>query len=102
MQTGLRELLEKRRNRSIAIILGVKERDVDPLLRKVDGGGGASSKLRKVVLDQVNEFHDLVLDLVDSLDTGDVALNESYLERIDDMHSDVAAIRRLVEANGGH
>lgn len=89
MQAGLRELLDKRRNRSIAIILGVKERDVDPLLKKIAGGDTASNKLRKVVLDQINELHELVLDLMDSLDNGDVHLNEDYLAKIDDLHDHI-------------
>lgn len=99
MQAGLRELLEKRRNRSIAIILGVKEREVDPLLRKADPSGSVGTKMRKVVLDQVNEFHDLVLDLLDSLDNGEVLLNEQYLDRLDAVHTDIAVIRRIVETN---
>lgn len=89
MQPGLRELLEKRRNRSIAIILGVKEREADPLLKKVAGGEAVSNRLRKVVLDQINELHELVLDLMDSLDSGDVHLNEDYLDKIDAIHDHI-------------
>lgn len=81
MQTGLRDLLDKRAKRSIAIILGVKERECDPHLPP-----GESAKMRKVVLDQINEFHDLVVDILDSLDTGEVVLNERYLAKIDQLH----------------
>lgn len=86
MQPGLRDLLEKRRNRAIAVILGVKERECDGQLN-----APSSQKLRKVVLDQLNEFHDLVVDLLDSLDNGDVVLNEVYLRKIDDVHAVVVA-----------
>lgn len=89
MQDGLRELLEKRRNRGIAIILGVKERECDEHLPKE-----ASQKLRKVVLDQMNEFHDLVNDIFDSVDSGDVVLNEEWLRKLDEMH------QALVPSNG--
>ena len=91
MQDGLRELLEKRRNRGIAIILGVKERECDTHLPR-----DASQKLRKVVLDQMNEFHDLVNDILDSVDHGDVVLNEEWLRKLDEMH------QALVPTNGRH
>ena len=85
MQQALTDLLEKRRNRAIAIVLGVKERECDR-----DLSAHASQKLRKVVLDQFNEFHDLVLDIMGSLDHGEVVLNEEYLQRIDEIHTMLA------------
>lgn len=100
MQDALAALLKKRTDRAIAIVLGVKEREVDPLLRGHPDGRPASDKLRKVVLDQLNGLHELCLDLFSSLDTGEVLLNEQYLDRLDAVHTDVTAIRRLVESNG--
>lgn len=101
MQEALADLLKRRRDRAIAIVLTIKERDCDshlpPEVRK---------KLRKVVLDQFNEFYDLVLDLMSSLDSGDVVLNEAYLSKLDCVHRDVNEIRTMlgrrttVEANG--
>ena len=41
----------------------VKEREVDPLLVQEPGGAQASRLLRKVVLDQVNDFYDMALDV---------------------------------------
>lgn len=85
MQPGLRDLLEKRRNRAIAIILGVKERELDAHLPPA-----ASQKLRKVVLDQLNEFHDIALDVLEALsDNSGVVLNELYLEKIDAIYEEV-------------
>jgi hypothetical protein len=81
MQDALKDLLEKRRNRAIAIVLGVKERECDQDLSAM-----ASQKLRMVVLDQFNEFHDLVLDIMGSLDKGEVVLNEAWLTKIDEIH----------------
>lgn len=81
MQQALEVLLRKRRDRCIAICLGVKERDVDSQLSPE-----ARRRLRKVILDQFNEFYDLVVDIAGSLDNGDVLLNEEYLAKIDEVH----------------
>lgn len=78
------ELLAKRRDRAIAIILGVKERECDKFLSKE-----SSAKLRKVVLDQVNESFDLVQDVLRSFDNGDVVLNEDYMRKLDEIHEHV-------------
>lgn len=90
MQEALRELLKRRRDRCIAIVLGVKERECDRDLSAM-----SSQKLRKVVLDQFNEMHDLVVDIMNSLDDGEVVLNEAYLVKLDEIHS-------AVMANGKH
>lgn len=72
--TPAERLLARRRDRSIAIILGVKERECDPYLPEE-----ASRKLRKVILDQFNDFAMLVHDLADS----GVVLNQEYLDKLD-------------------
>lgn len=84
MQNTLRELLERRRNKAIAVILGTKERECDKHLPME-----ASMKLRKAVLDQLNEFHDFVADVLDSLDNGDVVLNDHYMQKLDEVHAAV-------------
>lgn len=78
MQPILNDVLARRRDRAIAIILGVKEREVDPHLTR-----DASQKLRKTVLDQINEFYDLCVDVIRSLDRGDIVINELYIDRIE-------------------
>jgi hypothetical protein len=60
------DILRKRRDRAIAIILGLKEREVDPLLLQEPGGSRASAMMRKVVLDQINDFYDMALDVASS------------------------------------
>lgn len=82
MNQAVTSILERRKNKAIAIVLGVKEREIDSSLAKE-----LQDKLRKVVLDQFNEYHELCLDVIKSLDTGEVTLNEHYLEMLDDMHS---------------
>jgi hypothetical protein len=100
MQDALGDLLKRRRDRAIAIILSIKERECDEYLPRE-----TRVKLRKVVLDQFNEFYDLVLDLMSSLDQGDVVLNEEYLVKLDNVHRDVSEIRSMLtvaaEVNGG-
>lgn len=92
MANVLTDVLAKRRDRAIAIILGVKERECDPFLKDSPGGKIASDKLRKVVLDQMNEMHDLYLDVMKSYDNGEVVLNEDYLAKLDAIHE--AVIKR--------
>jgi hypothetical protein len=78
MANGIEDILEKRRNRSIALILSFKENECDRYLPD-----DVSHKLRKTVLDQVNDLHDLAVDLLRSVDDGTVILNEEYLKKID-------------------
>jgi len=77
----IKALLGKRRDRSIAILLGYKEREVDRYLPSE-----IRAELRKNVLDQINDFYDLALDVLNSLDGNAVVLNEEYLQRLDDIH----------------
>lgn len=74
----LNEMLGRRRDRAISIILSVKERECDKSLTR-----DASQRLRKVILDQVNELVDFSMDICNSLDTGEVVLNEVYLQKLD-------------------
>jgi hypothetical protein len=89
MQPSLDALLAKRRDRAIAIILGVKERECDMRLSHEQ-----SNKLRKVVLDQLNEFYDIVVDVMKSFDSDDIVMNDMYLNKLDQVHEGVKAIHR--------
>lgn len=93
MQEVLTDFLQKRKNRSIAIIMAVKERECDPSLSAMQ-----SQKLRKVVLDQLNDFYDTCVDVMASLDTGEVILNEGYLQKLDELHEVV--VKKNGKANG--
>jgi len=72
----------------MAIVLGVKERECDHLLTEE-----AARKMRKVVLDQFNDYCDLATDLVQSLDAGTVVINQEYLRRLDDLFEAIAALK---------
>ncbi len=91
----LTNVLSRRRDRVIATILGVKEREIDPLLVQLNGKGNeASAKLRRVILDQIHDMHQLYLDVVTSLDADDgVVLNELWLDKIDEIHDAVVRAR---------
>lgn len=78
------EILKKRRDRACAIILGVKERELDPILKDAPGGDKASKAMRKAVLDQVNDFYDLALDIVNSSEAKDFEFNaDVWMRRIE-------------------
>lgn len=82
MESQLTDLLARRRDRAIAIILRVKEQECDKHLPME-----ASIKMRKVVLDQMNAFYDLCADVVNSLDSSSPAvLNDHWLKKIDELH----------------
>jgi hypothetical protein len=96
------EILKKRRDRAIAIILSVKEREVDPKLPNGPEGRRASDALRKVILDQVNGFYDLARDIASSSEVETFEFNpEIWTRRIegrlDDIHHAVASL----SSNGG-
>lgn len=93
MSDVLTDVLSKRRDKAIGIVLGVKERECDRFLP-----AEVSKKMRKVVLDQLNEFCDLCLDVLTSLEAnGSVVLNERYIEMLAEVHSAVVG-----NGNGRH
>lgn len=84
MNQGTLDLLARRRDRTIAILLRAKENDCDLYLP-----ADVSMRLRKVILDQVNEYHELACDLIKSLDRGDVVVNELWLQKVNEIHEAV-------------
>lgn len=74
------EMVRRRRDRAIARMMRYKEADLDRLLPPAVRG-----QLRKVILDEINDFADFVLDLVRSYEeagTG-VVLNELFFEALE-------------------
>lgn len=94
MQRALQDLLRKRMDRAIATVLSAKEQSVDPLLPHSGDARTASRHLRKVVLDQFNDFYEVCIDVMGSLDNGDAVLNEVWLEKLDEIH------RAIVDDHG--
>lgn len=91
MQRALQDLLRKRMDRAIATVLSAKEQGVDQHLDGSPASSDASRRLRKEVLDQFNSFYEVCLDVMGSLDTGEVVLNEHFLKKIDDIHRSVTS-----------
>lgn len=90
------DILRKRRDRAIAIVLNVKEREVDPLLNLEGGGAFASRAMRKVILDQFNEFCDLALDVTASGEASQFEFNpDVWMRKLTDIHN-------AVTRNGKH
>jgi hypothetical protein len=90
MSASPEALLRKRRDRAIAIVLGIKEREVDSYLPP-----DVSVRLRKVVLDQMNDLYDACLDLLGSVEPG-VLVNDLYLQRLDAVADRVEEIGRAL------
>lgn len=97
------EILKKRRDRAIASILNVKEREVDPMLTGLEGGERASRALRKVVLDQINDLYDIALDVVGSTDAKEMEFNaDLWLARIQGtLEQGLTKIEKAVESGNG-
>jgi hypothetical protein len=85
------EFLRRRKDRICAITLSAVEREVPD--------GETRDRLRKVILDQINNFYNEAIDVIHSLDPGTVVLNQLYLERLEGKLED---IHELVLQNGKH
>jgi hypothetical protein len=83
VMSGTRDLLDKRCRRAIAVVLSLKESEVDKYLPPE-----VQQRLRKVILDQFNDLSALATDLLDSLER-DSVVNELWLERIEQIHAAV-------------
>jgi hypothetical protein len=82
------EFLRRRKDRTCAIILTTVDREVTDR--------DSREHVRKVILDQINDFYNAIVDVVNSMDSGTVVLNELYLERLDQIDQ----IFRKVVSNG--
>lgn len=70
-----KEFLGRRRDRAIAELLGFKEREVDYYLPD-----DVAARLRKEILDQVNDLTHTAFDLLGS------GFNQEFLDRIDEIY----------------
>lgn len=82
MADPMKELLSKRKNRTLATIMNVKEKECDQHLPPE-----AQAVLRKVIMDTVNDFYDVCLDVIRSVEEADesTVVNWDYIERKLDM-----------------
>ena len=75
---ALKEMLSKRKDRSIATILGYKDEQLDQYLP-----ADVSVVFRKLILDQLNDLYDFSLDLLRSVEGGSVTINQEYVSRLE-------------------
>ena len=73
--------LGKRRDRAIATLLSFKERECDRYLPTE-----VSQRLRKEILDQINEVCDVAFDLIGD---AEVIWNEEFMDRFDDLYDKI-------------
>jgi hypothetical protein len=85
------EFLRRRKDRAAAIILSAVEKELSGPL-----DGAPRGRLRKVILDQLNDLYNATLDVVQSVDTGTVVLNDIWLERLEAIYDVVTS------GNGSH
>lgn len=65
-------LLERRLKRCIATILSAKEKDIDRYIPEE-----VAASFRKTILDQINEFYGLVVDVLND------DVNQEFLDMLD-------------------
>lgn len=81
MDDAVKKILARRRDRMIATILGAKEEFCDPHISQEE-----ASEIRKVILDQINDYYDLCVDLLRSVQPEGLIMNQDYLEKLDEIH----------------
>lgn len=69
------DFVKKRRDRVLATILSYKEANVDRYLPQVE-----RENLRRIILNNVNDFNDLVLDMLKATAEPQVEVNQLYLD----------------------
>ena len=79
-------VVAKRRDAAIKRILRFKEEEADTYL-PLD----VRVLLRKEVLDEVNGLAEVAMDLIRSLDSSDVVINELWLTKLEEIHDYVKA-----------
>lgn len=76
-----RDILAKRRDRLLAVILSFKERECDQYLPPE-----VQARLRKVILDEVNQFTELAIDLTNHSSGETIVVNELFLQKLEAIH----------------
>lgn len=77
-----KEILGKRRDRTIAILLSYKEKEIDRFLPE-----DLSVAFRKTLLDHINDLCEFAFDLEGS--SGITEFNEVYIERLEDIYDKI-------------
>jgi hypothetical protein len=85
----VQKMLGEQRRRLVGSLMTYLEQNVYDHLTPAE-----QQALRAKVLTSVGAYHDVTLDLVKSLDDGDMAVNKLALDAIAALHDDVKALGR--------
>ncbi len=88
MQPPIEDILARRRDRTLSYLLGYKENEIDKHLP-----AEVRASFRRCIVKAIHEYHDLVIDVLSSVDQGQTVVNELYLDKLED-------IRQLIVSNG--
>lgn len=89
-----RNLVATRGNRCTATILGHLEENV---YEQYDVPKNVQQNVRRVVLDSINSYKDLVIDIVKS---GDDIVNDLWTERLGEIHDAIVGLREELYEDG--
>jgi hypothetical protein len=81
-------LVATRGNRATATILGAVETEI---YNSFEIPEAVRKKLRQIILDQMNGYKDLVIDIVKS---ETAVINEHYLQQISEIHQGIQELKR--------
>jgi hypothetical protein len=84
MQDAVVETLAKRRDAVIKSILRYKEMEIDGHIPTQ-----TSRQFRKLVLDEINEFHGMVIRILSTYENTGVLVNDLYLQKLDELYEDM-------------
>lgn len=92
--------IAKRRDKAIAVILRAKEDECDSYLPP-----DVRAKFRKTILDQVNEYHEMTMEIL-KFSLGTAAINDEFVDRlVDQMDQTLREVRSetmKIALVGGH
>lgn len=81
---NVEDVVSRRCNKAIAIILRAKDTQLDPYLPEE-----VSDAFRTLILDQINDLQDLFVDLLKVSKDDSVVVNEHYLAMLEELHSTI-------------
>ncbi len=77
MQAEVEGILERRKNKVIAKLLGTKEAEIDSHIDP-----DVARRYRKLILDEINAYHDFALDVMREVDLDNTNINGAALEML--------------------
>lgn len=104
MHEAVERMIQRRSGQACRSILRAKDRVAELADSEYLDAEGAQvlmrglDELRNIVLDEVNEFAGLCVDLLEAVGRDDVAVNDLWVEQIDEIHRAVTRAEAPVTA----